>query len=57
MNINAPAIELDRSKISAEEWTARVELAAVYRLLHHYGWDEFIYHHATARVPENLTSF
>ena len=41
----------DASGISAGEWTTRVELAAVYRLINHYGWDEFIYNHAAARVP------
>jgi ribulose-5-phosphate 4-epimerase/fuculose-1-phosphate aldolase len=48
---------IDRSKVSPEEWTTRVELAAVYRLLNHYGWDEFIYNHAAARVPGEPNKF
>ena len=37
--------------MSPEEWQARVDLAAVYRLLAHYGWDDVIYNHSSMRVP------
>ncbi len=37
--------------ISQGEWNARVDLAAVYRLLAHYGWDDVIYNHSSMRVP------
>jgi ribulose-5-phosphate 4-epimerase/fuculose-1-phosphate aldolase len=57
MNTNVPAAEFDRSKISDDEWKVRIELAAVYRLLNHYGWDEFIYNHAVARVPGEPNMF
>ena len=33
------------------EWKLRVELAAAYRLVDHFGWGELIYAHLTARVP------
>jgi ribulose-5-phosphate 4-epimerase/fuculose-1-phosphate aldolase len=33
------------------EWEIRVNLAAAYRLVEHYGWTEQIYGHLTARVP------
>ena len=33
------------------EWQARVDLAAVYRLCAHYGWDDVIYNHCAMRVP------
>jgi ribulose-5-phosphate 4-epimerase/fuculose-1-phosphate aldolase len=33
------------------EWEARVDLAAVYRLCHEYGWGELIYNHCSMRVP------
>ena len=36
---------------SAAEWQARVELAACYRLVHHYGWTTLVYNHITARIP------
>ena len=37
--------------ISPEEWQARTDLAAVYRLCAHYGWDDLIYNHCSMRVP------
>lgn len=37
--------------ISPEEWQARVDLAAVYRLCHHYGWGDLIFNHCSMRVP------
>lgn len=33
------------------EWQARVELAAAYRLVALYGWDDLIFTHLSARVP------
>lgn len=36
---------------SAEEWQARVELAAAYRLIHNYGWTSLVFNHITSRVP------
>jgi len=40
-----------KGKISEEEWQVRVDLAATYRLVHHYGWDDMIFTHISARVP------
>ncbi len=40
-----------QDKVSAEEWTIRVDLAAAYRLVAHYGWDDLIFTHLSARVP------
>ena len=40
-----------RSDISDEEWEARVELAACYRLIQRLGMDDLIYTHISARVP------
>ena len=40
-----------RGQVSAEEWQKRVDLAACYRLVHHYGMDEMIANHISARVP------
>lgn len=45
------AIEQVRDVVSPEEWAARVELAACYRLLHHYGMTDMIYNHISARIP------
>lgn len=40
-----------RSKVSAEEWAVRVDLAACYRLVAHFGWDDLVFTHISARVP------
>lgn len=40
-----------QGKVSAEEWQARVDLAALYRLVALYGWDDLIYTHISARIP------
>lgn len=37
--------------ISEEEWALRIDLAACYRLIAHYGMTDFIFTHVTARVP------
>jgi ribulose-5-phosphate 4-epimerase/fuculose-1-phosphate aldolase len=40
-----------RESVSSEEWQARVDLAAAYRLVAHYGWDDLVFTHISARVP------
>ncbi len=40
-----------RDQVSPEEWQMRVDLAATYRLVAHYGWDDMIFTHISARVP------
>src|SRR6516165_11469568 len=40
-----------RAEVSAEEWQARVDLAACYRLVDKYGMTDLIYNHITARIP------
>ena len=37
--------------ISPEEWAVRVDLAACYRLIAHFGWDDLVLTHNSARVP------
>ena len=37
--------------VSDEEWAVRVDLAAAYRLVALYGWDDLIFTHLSARVP------
>lgn len=38
-------------QVSDEEWAARVNLATAYRLVAHYGWDDLVFTHISARVP------
>jgi ribulose-5-phosphate 4-epimerase/fuculose-1-phosphate aldolase len=40
-----------KGRVSEEEWKIRVDLAAAYRLVAHYGWDDLIFTHLSARVP------
>jgi ribulose-5-phosphate 4-epimerase/fuculose-1-phosphate aldolase len=40
-----------RSQVSAQEWAARVELAACYRLIAHFRMTDWIYNHISSRVP------
>ncbi|MBU6406436.1 MAG: class II aldolase/adducin family protein [Alphaproteobacteria bacterium] len=46
----AEALSL-RGQVSAEEWQARVDLAALYRLVALHGWDDLIFTHISIRVP------
>ncbi len=40
-----------RQQVSAAEWDARVNLAAAYRLIALFGWDDLVFTHVSARVP------
>jgi ribulose-5-phosphate 4-epimerase/fuculose-1-phosphate aldolase len=40
-----------KGKVSDEEWQARVDLAALYRLVALNGWDDLVYTHISARIP------
>ncbi|MGE0386984.1 MAG: class II aldolase/adducin family protein [Gammaproteobacteria bacterium] len=51
MSTVAPIRPTRDSRISDEEWQIRVDLAACYRLVSHYGWDDLIFTHISARVP------
>ena len=39
------------TQVSPEEWDLRVNLAACYRLIALYGWDDLVFTHVSARVP------
>lgn len=47
-SVEVPSLE---GKVSDEEWKIRVDLAAAYRLVAHFGWDDLIFTHLSARVP------
>jgi len=40
-----------KDQVSQEEWELRQNLAACYNLVAHYGWDDLIFTHISARVP------
>jgi ribulose-5-phosphate 4-epimerase/fuculose-1-phosphate aldolase len=46
-----------RQRVSEGEWQARVELAAAYRLVAHYGWTHLINNHISLRVPGTKDQF
>ena len=47
-SVDIPSLE---GKVSAEEWKIRVDLAAAYRLVAYFGWDDLIFTHLSARIP------
>ena len=52
MNIQVAATPSQvRAHVSPQEWEQRVNLAACYRLVALYGWDDLIFTHISARVP------
>lgn len=51
MRVVDSAVSDVRNKVSAEEWAVRVDLAACYRLVAHFGWDDLVFTHISARVP------
>ena len=46
--VDIPSLE---GRVSAEEWAIRVDLACAYRMVAHYGWDDLIFTHLSARIP------
>ena len=51
------AMATSQGTMSDAEWEARIDLAAVYRLVAHYGWDDVIYNHSSMRVPGEPRNF
>src|SRR5262249_18436993 len=52
MSVSAPAIVANRkSEMSHEEWEARVQLAACYRIFDMLGRTEMTFNHIPRRVP------
>ncbi len=46
-----------RSRVSDEEWQARLDLAACYRLVAHHGWTHLTNNHITVRMPGTTDQF
>jgi len=52
MSVANPKTSLSvRDQVSKDEWEVRVNLAAAYRLVALYGWDDLVFTHISARVP------
>ena len=46
-----PITELRPKREEDAEWQTRVDLAACYRLTAHFGFDDVIWNHISARLP------
>src|SRR5262249_8735622 len=52
--LEIPSLE---GKVSLEEWAARVDLAAAYRLVALFGWEDLVFTHISLRVPGTEDQF
>ncbi len=51
MHADPALIRSTRGQVPAEEWAARTDLAAAYRAVAMFGWDDLVFTHISARVP------
>lgn len=54
---NLLSIPSKKDQVSEQEWQLRVDLAAAYRLVALYGWDDLVFTHISARIPGNEHHF
>jgi ribulose-5-phosphate 4-epimerase/fuculose-1-phosphate aldolase len=54
LDLRSPAAPA-RATIHPDEWQARAQLAACYRIFDMLGWTEMIYNHITLRVPSSVS--
>jgi ribulose-5-phosphate 4-epimerase/fuculose-1-phosphate aldolase len=54
MNLEIPS---RKNQVSPEEWQTRVDLAAAYRLVALFKWDDLVFTHISARVPGSHDEF
>ena len=57
MNTSALKIPSREREVSPEEWALRVDLAAAYRLVAAFKWDDLVFTHISARLPGSHDSF
>jgi ribulose-5-phosphate 4-epimerase/fuculose-1-phosphate aldolase len=57
MAVSAPVVTSRKGTVSEEEWAVRVDLAAAYRLVTRFGWEDLVLTHITARVPGSSDQF
>jgi ribulose-5-phosphate 4-epimerase/fuculose-1-phosphate aldolase len=48
-------LQTQATRFHPDEWAARVQLAACYRVFDMLGWTEMIYNHITVRLPDSVT--
>ena len=57
MNPSTLEIPSRKNQVSPEEWQTRVDLAAAYRLVALFRWDDLVFTHISARVPGQHDEF
>ena len=45
------------TSLEQEQEHVRIDLAAMFRLTAHFGWDDTVWNHITARVPGSIIIF
>jgi len=51
MHADPALIRSTKGQVPAEEWAVRTDLAAAYRAVAMFGWDDLVFTHISARVP------
>jgi ribulose-5-phosphate 4-epimerase/fuculose-1-phosphate aldolase len=51
MHADPALIRSIKGQVTAEEWAVRTDLAAAYRAVAMFGWDDLVFTHISARVP------
>jgi len=46
-----------KDQVTADEWQVRTDLAACYRLIALFGWDDLVFTHISAQVPGSASHF
>ena len=54
-NLNPGQLAAPHPHFHPDEWAARVQLAACYRVFAMLGWVEMIFNHITVRLPDSVT--
>jgi len=52
-----PELASRQPHVSEAEWALRVDLAAAYRLVALFGWDDLVFTHISARLPDRHDEF
>jgi ribulose-5-phosphate 4-epimerase/fuculose-1-phosphate aldolase len=50
-----PVVPSLQARVHPDEWQARLQLAACYRVFAMLGWTEMIYNHITIRLPDSVS--
>ena len=51
MHADPALIRSAKPHVTADEWAVRTDLAAAYRAVAMFGWDDLVFTHISARVP------